>query len=89
MPLQLDSLKKSFHALTEVLEIRENGERMSGFGYFECIAIRADILKHFETTYELCLKLIACWLNKNISSGIADGMARRHRSRPAAENRLI
>ena len=89
MPLQLDSLKKALHALTEVLAASENDERMSQFSYFEGIAIRAGVLKHFEITYELCWKLIVRWLNKNVSSGIADGITRRQLFRLAAENRLI
>ena len=89
MPLQLDGLKKSLDALVEVLVVSEDNERMSQFRHFECIAIRAGVVKHFEVTYELCWKLIARWLNINISPGTADGISRRHLFRLAAENQLI
>ena len=89
MPIQLDTLKKSLDALTEVLRVSEDEGQMSQLTYYHRIAIRAGVIKHFEITYELCWKLMARWLNNNVSSGIADGVTRRHLFRIAAESQLI
>ncbi len=55
----------------------------------ERMGIQAGVVKNFEITYELCWKLIARWLNMNVTPGIADGITRRELFRLAAESRLI
>lgn len=89
MPLQLNALKKSLHALTEVVHVSENESQQSQITHYHRIAIRAGVIKHFEITYVLSWKLMVRWLNNNVSSGIADGVTKRQLFRLAAENRLI
>ena len=88
MPLQLDSMQKSLHALTQVLAASENDERISQFSYSEGIAIRARVLIYFEITHGVCRRLIARWPNKIVTPRIADAISRRHLLRLAAENQL-
>ena len=89
MTLQYDSLRKSLSALAQVAAVSGNDERMAQLTDIERLAIRAGVVQHFEITYELCWKLIARWLNANISPGIADGVTKQQLFRLAAENRLI
>ena len=89
MPLKIDHLKKSLDALVEVLAVSEDNERMIQLSHFERIAIRAGVVQHFEMTYELCWKLMARWLEENVSPDIAKGVTRRQLFRIAAEYGLI
>jgi len=76
MPLDLETLKKSFNALKDVFAVSEDQKRVSQFS-------------HFEMKYELSWKLIARWLNNNVTPGISDGISRENLFRLALENRLI
>ena len=89
MPLELQSLRKSIDALTDLLAVSENDARMGQLSEVERNGIRSGVIQDFEVTYELSWKLIARWLNTHIGAGIADGVTRRQLFRLAAENRLI
>ena len=89
MPLELDSLRKSIQALTDLLAVSENDTRMGQLSEVERNGIRSGVIQNFEVTYELSWKLMARWLNTQIGAGIADGVTRRQLFRLAAENRLV
>ena len=89
MPLELDSLRNSIQALTDLLAVSENDARMGQLSEVERNGIRSGVIQNFEVTYELSWKMMARWLNTYIGAGIADGVTRRQLFRLAAENRLI
>ena len=89
MPLQLEHLRHSIEALSDLLSVAENEERMRQFADVERAGIIAGVIKNFEIAYELSWKLTARWLNENVSPGVADGVTRRELFRLAAQNRLI
>ena len=89
MPLELDSLRKSVEALTDLLAVNENDARMGQLSEVERNGIRSGVIQIFEVTYELSWKLMARWLNTYVGPGVADGVTRRQLFRLAAENRLI
>ena len=89
MPLELTHLRDSVQALDDLLAAAQNETRMAMLTDVERAGIQAGVVKNFEITYELCWKLIARWLNTNVTPGIADGLTRRALFRLAAESRLI
>ncbi len=89
MPLELDNLRNSVKAFTELLAVSEDTKRMGQLSDVERKGIRSGVIQNFEITYELSWKLMARWLNTNIGQGISDGVARRELFRLAAENLLI
>lgn len=89
MPLQLEHLGHSIDALSALMEVAEDDSRMSRFSETEQAGIIAGVVKNFEITYELSWKLIARWLDDNLTPGIADGVTKRHLYRLAAEQHLI
>ncbi len=89
MPLELTSLHRSIQSLADLLAVAENDARLDQFTDVERKGIRAGVIQNFEVTYELSWKLMARWLNTNVSSGIADGTTRRQLFRLAAQHHLI
>ena len=89
MPLELDSLRNSVKALTDLLAVSENGARMGQLSEVERSGIRSGVIQNFEVAYELSWKLMARWLDTYVGAGVADGVTRRQLFRLAAENRLI
>ena len=89
MPLQLEHLQHAIEALSELVSVAENEERMSQLAEVERAGIIAGVIKNFEIAYELSWKLTARWINENVSPGVADGVTRRELFRLAAQNRLI
>ncbi len=89
MALELDSLRNSIKALTDLLAVSENEARMGQLSEVERNGIRSGVIQNFEVAYELSWKLMARWLNTYVGPGVADGVTRRQLFRLAAENRLI
>jgi len=76
-------------ALAAVLAKSDDDEFMNNVDDAARNAIKAGVVQHFKSTYELSWKFIKRWLETNISIAIADGVTRRQLSRLAAENRLL
>lgn len=89
MPLELDDLRNAVKALSDLWEVTENVTRMAQFSQVESDGIRAGTIQNFEVTYELCWKLMARWLERNVGPGVVDGVTRRQLFRHAAEQLLI
>ncbi len=89
MPLQLDNLRRSVVVLAELIEVSEDDARMGQLSEVERNGIRSGVIQNFEVTYELSCKLMACWLNTYIGSGVADLKKKRELFRLAAESGLI
>ena len=86
MPLELDNLRNSVKAFTELLAVSEDTERMGQLSDVERKGIRSGVIQNFKITYELSWKLMARWLNTYIGPGISDGVTRRELFRLTAEN---
>ena len=89
MPLELTHLGDSVTALDDLLVAAQDEVRMGMLTDVERSGIQAGVIKNFEITYEICWKLIARWLNTNVTPGIADGITRRELFRLGSESRLI
>ncbi len=89
MPLELEHLRNSIEALSDLAAASENTERMERLNEVERNGIRSGVIQNFEVTYELSWKLMQRWLNINLGSAATDGLTRRQLFRIAAENRLI
>lgn len=74
MPLELDSLRNSIKALTDLLAVSESDARMGQLSDVERNGIRSGVIQNFEVTYELCWKLIARWLSTYVNPEVADGV---------------
>jgi len=86
MSLELESLRKSVHALERaiwasgaVAELHPDLQE----------AVRAGVIQHFEMAYEICWKFMKRWIEANVGATQVDGVTRRELFRQAAENRLI
>lgn len=89
MPLELDHLRRSLAALTALLAVSENQTRMADLTEVERDGLRSGAIQKFEITYELAWKLIARWLNSNVTPGIANQVTKRELYRLAAQYGLI
>ena len=89
MPLELSNLRDSLAALSATLAATEDESRMSGFSPALQESIRFGAIKQFEITYETCRNVMSCWLNVNVTPGIADGVTTNQLFRLAAESWLI
>ena len=56
VPLELDSLRNSIRALTDLLAVSENEARMGQLSEVERNGIRSGVIQHFEVAYELSWK---------------------------------
>ena len=86
MTLELESLRKSVHALERAL--RASGA-VAALDPELRETVRAGVIQHFEVAYEICWKFMKRWIEANVSAAQVDGVTRRELFRQAAENRLI
>lgn len=89
MPLETQPLHSALQALTELVAVSQNAERMNQLSQVEQDGIRAGVIQHFEVAYELSRKLIERWIRTNLSPDLVDGQDRRDIYRVAAQNQLI
>jgi len=89
MMLDLSSLRKAVESLDNSLAVARDRDFISGLSATQKDTIRAGVIQNFEFTYELCWKFMKRWLEMNLGSAYAEGLARRQLFRLSAENKLI
>ena len=62
---------------------------MAELSEIERDGLRSGAIQKFEITYELAWKLMARWLNTNVTAEIANGVSKKELFRLAAQHGLI
>ncbi|MDR0901457.1 MAG: nucleotidyltransferase substrate binding protein [Opitutaceae bacterium] len=86
-PLDCTSLEKAVISLGRAVATFRENEKNAGENL--AALLRAGVIQNFEITYELSWKMMARWLNENITPSAATGISRRELFRLAAQNGLI
>ena len=89
MPLDLDHLRRSLDVVSALFAVRESQTQMTELTDVERDGFRSGAIRECERTYELACKLLARWLNTNVTTVIATGETGRELSRPAGRHGLI